>query len=87
MSTGERLSDRAVVWSQLTEELRAASASFRKKKSRHFLSTKDAIYCAFSTPGFSVRRDEAQRDAARRLEQFGVRPEAVRGKRVLDLGL
>jgi len=86
MNSGESPSDRVAVQSRLTEELRSASASFRKKKSRHFLSTKDVIYCAFSTPGFSVPRNEAQRDAARRLEQFGVRPEDIRGKRVLDLG-
>jgi SAM-dependent methyltransferase len=70
----------------LKDELRRASASFRKKRSRHWLSTKDVIYCAFSTPGFTVHRDEAQRDAARRLEQFGLRSEHVGGRRVLDLG-
>jgi 2-polyprenyl-3-methyl-5-hydroxy-6-metoxy-1,4-benzoquinol methylase len=70
----------------LKDELRRASASFRKKRSRHWLSTKDVVYCAFSTPGFTVRREEAQRDAGRRLEQFGLRPEDVTGKRVLDLG-
>jgi SAM-dependent methyltransferase len=70
----------------LKDELRSASASFRKKRSRHWLSTKDVIYCAFSTPAFSVRREEAQRDAVRRLEQFGVRSEHVEGRRVLDLG-
>ncbi len=86
MSPGESQSDRTTAESGLKEELRSASASFRKKKSRHFLSTKDVIYCAFSTPGFVVRRDESQRDAARRLEQFGVRPDDIRGKRVLDLG-
>ena len=86
MNSGESLTGRATEEARLKEELRTASASFRKKKSRHWLSTKDVIYCAFSTPGFSVRRDEAQRDATRRLEQFGVRPEDIRGKRVLDLG-
>ena len=86
MNPGDSLSDRATVQSRLTEELRSASASFRKKKTRHFLSTKDVIYCAFSTPAFTVRRDQAQRDAARRLEQFGVHPEDICGKRVLDLG-
>ena len=70
----------------LKDELRRASASFRKKRSRHWLSTKGVIYCAFSTPGFTVHREEAQRDAGRRLEQFGLRAEDVAGKRVLDLG-
>lgn len=86
MNPGDSQSDRAATASRLTEELRAASASFRKKKSRHFLSTRDVIYCAFSTPGFAVPRAGAQRDAARRLEQFGVRALDIRGKRVLDLG-
>jgi SAM-dependent methyltransferase len=78
--------DRAATERALKDELRRASASFRKKRSRHWLSTKDVIYCAFSTPGFTVRREEAQRDAARRLEQFGLGNEDVAGKRVLDLG-
>lgn len=86
MSPVELPADRAAAEKSLREELRSASASFRKKSKRHFLSTKDVIYCAFSTPGFTVRRDEAQRDAARRLEQFGVRPEDIRGRRLLDLG-
>ena len=85
MSENDR-GDREATERALKDELRRASASFRKKRSRHWLSTKDVIYCAFSTPGFTVRREEAQRDAARRLEQFGLRPEDVAGKRVLDLG-
>lgn len=86
MNPGDSQSERAATAARLTEELRAASASFRKKESRHFLSTRDVIYCAFSTPGFSVPRAAAQRDAARRLEQFGVAPADIRGRRVLDLG-
>ena len=86
MDPYESQPDRAAAEMRLKEELRSASASFRKKSSRHWLSTQNVIYCAFSTPGFSVRRDEAQRDATRRLEQFGVRSEEIRGKNVLDLG-
>ncbi len=70
----------------LKDELRAASASFRKRDKRHFLATPDVIYCAFSTPAFSVGREEAQRDASRRLFRFGLGETEVRGKRVLDLG-
>lgn len=70
----------------LKEELRTVSASFRKGKSRHFLATPDVIYCAFSTPALTVRRDEAQRDAAQRLRRFGITEALVSGRRVLDLG-
>ncbi len=86
MNPGGTSAEDSATARQLKDELRDVSASFRKKKSRHFLSTRDVIYCAFSTPRFSVTRDEAQRDARRRLEQFGLRAESVRGKRVLDLG-
>ena len=64
--------DREATARALKEELRAASASFRKGKSRHFLRTRGAIYCAFSTPALTVRREEAQRDAAQRLRRFGI---------------
>ncbi len=77
---------RAAAAQALKDELRAVSASFRKRGKRHFLSTPDVIYCAFSTPAFSVGREEAQRDAARRLSRFGLGDADVRGKRVLDLG-
>ena len=86
MSAGPEEGARAEAESALKDELRRTSASFRKKRSRHWLSTANVIYCAFATPGFAVRREEAQRDAARRLEQFGVTPEDIRGKRLLDLG-
>ncbi len=86
MNTGGHPTEESAAAKELKQELRNASASFRKKTSRHFLSTKDVIYCAFSTPGFSVAREEAQRDAARRLEQFGLSPQDFRGRSVLDLG-
>jgi len=86
MEHGEPAADRDAAARALKDELRAASASFRKRDKRHFLSTRDVIYCAFSTPGFTVRRDEAQRDAAQRLARFGLDASRVRGKRVLDLG-
>jgi 2-polyprenyl-3-methyl-5-hydroxy-6-metoxy-1,4-benzoquinol methylase len=86
MNTGGQPAAESAAARELREELRTASASFRKKDSRHFLSTRNVIYCAFSTPGFSVAKSEAQRDAARRLEQFGLAPQDFRGRTVLDLG-
>lgn len=86
MNPGDSQAERAAAAQALKDELRVVSASFRKRGKRHFLSTPDVIYCAFSTPRFSIRRDEAQRDAARRLNQFGLGEAEVRGKRVLDLG-
>jgi len=79
-------SARAAAARALKDELRTESASFRKRGKRHFLATPDVIYCAFSTPAFSVGRDEAQRDASRRLYRFGLGESDVRGRRVLDLG-
>ncbi len=86
MNSPEIDAGRAAAAQSLKDELRTVSASFRKRGKRHFLSTPDVIYCAFSTPAISVRRDEAQRDAARRLLRFGIGDAEVRGKRVLDLG-
>lgn len=77
---------RAAAAQALKDELRTVSASFRKHDKRHFLATPDVIYCAFSTPAFTVAREEAQRDASRRLYRFGLGDADVRGKRVLDLG-
>lgn len=71
---------------QIRERLLAASGSFRKKAGRHELRTRDVMYCAFSTPSFTVSKDEAQRDAARRLERFGITAGNARGKTALDLG-
>lgn len=76
----------AATAARLKDDLRRESASFRKKSARHRLRTRDAIYCAFSTPRFSVAREEAQRDAGRRLQRFGIVPDQVRGRRILDLG-
>jgi 2-polyprenyl-3-methyl-5-hydroxy-6-metoxy-1,4-benzoquinol methylase len=78
--------DEAAVAAGLRDSLRRESASFRKKSARHKLRTRDAIYCAFYTPRFSVGREEAQRDADQRLQRFGITADEVRGKRILDLG-
>lgn len=86
MSTLKLSVEEAATAAKFKDELREASASFRKKSARHKLRTREAIYCAFSTPRFTVTREESQRDAERRLERFGIGIEQVRGKRVLDLG-
>lgn len=78
--------DQEATAARLKDELRQASASFRKKTARHQIRSRDAIYCAFSTPHFTVARSEAQRDAAQRLRRFGISEAEVAGRRVLDLG-
>lgn len=70
----------------LMNRLLGASRSFRKKAGRHVLKTEDVVYCAFSTPEFSVPRELAQRDAARRLTRFELDRSQVMGRSVLDLG-
>lgn len=73
-----------------SDDLRArlldASGSFRKKEGRHELRTKNVMYCAFSTPNFTVAPAEAQRDAGKRVAHFGLTAHNVAGKSVLDLG-
>jgi len=73
-----------------TDDIRArllsASGSFRKKAGRHELRTKDVMYCAFSTPNFTVTPEESQRDATKRVAAFGLTREQVEGRTVLDLG-
>lgn len=63
-----------------------ASRSFRKLEGRHELRTPDVMYCSFHTPEFSVQTEEAQRDAAKRIERFGLKRRRTKGKTVLDLG-
>jgi predicted RNA methylase len=74
----------------MTDDIRArllsASGSFRKKAGRHQLRTKDVMYCAFSTPNFTVTPEESQRDATTRVAAFGLTADTVRGRTVLDLG-
>jgi 2-polyprenyl-3-methyl-5-hydroxy-6-metoxy-1,4-benzoquinol methylase len=71
---------------EIRDRLLATSGSFRKKEGRHELRTRDVIYCAFSTPNFTVTKEEAQRDAPRRLKKFGLTARKARGKTALDLG-
>lgn len=63
-----------------------SSRSFRKKSGRHYIKSNDVIYCAFTTPNFTVYRHEAQRDASMRFEKFGLNRNTLQGKRVLDFG-
>ena len=70
----------------IRERLLIASGSFRKKAGRHELRTKDVMYCAFSTPHFTISPAEAQRDATKRVATFGLTREQVEGRTVLDLG-
>jgi SAM-dependent methyltransferase/thymidylate kinase len=70
----------------IRERLLSASGSFRKKAGRHELRTKDVMYCAFSTPDFTVTPEESQRDATKRVAAFRLTREQVEGRTVLDLG-
>lgn len=70
----------------IRERLLSASGSFRKKAGRHELRTKDVMYCAFSTPRFTVTPEESQRDATKRVAAFGLSADDVAGRTVLDLG-
>ena len=71
---------------QLKNRAIKSCASFRRKTGRHHLRTPDVMYCAFTTPNFTVHRHEAQRDAAMRFARFGMDEGVLRGKSVLDLG-
>lgn len=62
------------------------SESFRKKTGRHVMTTPGMAYCAFSTPKLTITREEGRRNAAIRLEGFGLTPEVLHGKTILDLG-
>lgn len=70
----------------IQERLLRASGSFRKKAGRHELRTRDVMYCAFSTPNFTIPPEVSQRDAARRVAHFRLDREVVEGRSVLDLG-
>ncbi len=67
-------------------ELLGLSGVGKSKAGRHELRTRDVVYCAFSTPGFTIEPAEAQRDAGRRVAHFGLTADNVAGRTVLDLG-
>jgi SAM-dependent methyltransferase len=70
----------------IRKRLLSASGTFRKKDGRHELRTKDVMYCAFSTPRFTITPEESQRDATKRVATFGLTAEDVAGRTILDLG-
>ncbi len=69
----------------LRSRLLSASLDFATANGRHACRAQ-RIYGAFSTPYFSVESAVAQRDSARRLARFAVTADALRGRRLLDLG-
>jgi hypothetical protein len=69
----------------LKEAMRGAALSFKSRKKRHACRA-ERIYSTFSLPGLTVEPREAQRNSARRLEQFGIGAGDLRGRRILDLG-
>jgi hypothetical protein len=69
----------------LKHELREASLTFVRHKGRH-VCKQGRIYNTISLPGLEIGPEEAQRNCARRFEQFGLSESSLAGKRVLDLG-
>lgn len=69
----------------LKQSLREASLTFQTHQQRHTCKAQ-LIYSSFALPHLQVKREEAQRDCARRIARFGITDEAIRGKSVLDLG-
>lgn len=66
--------------------LQESSESFKISDGRHYLKTKDIIYCSFKGPKISFARDECQRDAQMRFNKFLSKGDSLAGKTVLDLG-
>lgn len=62
------------------------SGSFHKKESRHTLKNQGVFYCSFSTPNFSVSKEESERDSQKRFERFGINRKNIKDKTILDLG-
>ncbi|NLD20416.1 MAG: methyltransferase domain-containing protein [Clostridiales bacterium] len=63
-----------------------ACIDFRRKDGRYVPKTPDVMYCAFTTKNFTVGKDEAQRDAAKRFKKFELNEKTLKGKTILDLG-
>jgi SAM-dependent methyltransferase len=70
---------------ELKSLLKTASTDFKSGEGRHTCRAQ-RIYSSFSLPNLEVLPEEAQRDSARRFEQFGIGPMQIEGKSVLDLG-
>ncbi|WP_263706282.1 glycosyltransferase [Shouchella tritolerans] len=70
---------------ELVQEITAVSADFQKKEGRHrhpFLRP----YCSFTLQNFQVSSTMAQRNSARRLEQFKLHKKEIVNKTLLDIG-
>lgn len=67
------------------EQLRLASTTFQTHRRRHTCRAQ-RIYGSFALPHLTVTKSEAQRDSARRLDNFRIQDDALRGNTVLDLG-
>lgn len=70
---------------RLKEELIDACRTFKAKRKRHVCRA-GRIYSSFSARYMQVTAEEAQRDSARRFENYGIDADALRGKSILDLG-
>lgn len=83
---GQRVNDQfGRLQDDLRRELHETSTTFHKYGGRHVCSA-GRTYGSFALPYLSVEPGAAQRNSARRIENFGVRPEDVRGATTLDLG-
>jgi hypothetical protein len=69
----------------MAERLREESLSFQTVGDRHLTRAK-RIYGSFELPCFKVSPEKVQRNSARRMERFGMKPGMLDGLNVLDLG-
>ncbi|MCL1878392.1 MAG: methyltransferase domain-containing protein [Defluviitaleaceae bacterium] len=77
---------------KLKNKILDASLSFTTRKMNQrgqekvFTTNPEVAYCSFSTPNFTIRREEAQRDSEKRFARFGITKDSLKDKTVLDLG-
>lgn len=70
----------------LRQQIIEVSGSFHTRGRRHLMRTQGVAYGSISVPGFSIAPADAQRDTAKRLEQFGVTRSDIQGRSVIDIG-
>ena len=70
----------------LKAQLLKTSASFQKNNTRHILKTKNVFYCSFSTPNFTIPKEESERNSEMIFKHFGIEKNNLKDKTVLDLG-